>query len=152
MSELENLKAFLGLPDGWLEVAEHYPPDRLDSRGYDWCGHDPLCTTLWEHLNKGWAVLRAIVEKAETERDQALQHVAAGQALADAAQGLFDAPHPNGNWHGLYAVYEGHGYMRCRLCSTVIVYDKDDIYDITSHQEGCPVPKLTEALANWNEG
>ena len=77
MSELENLKAFLGLPDGWLEVAEHYPPDRLDSRGYDWCGHDPLCTTLWEHLNKGWAVLRDIVEKAETERDQVLQHAAA---------------------------------------------------------------------------
>ena len=30
-------------------------------------------------------MLRDIVEKADTERDQALQHVAAGQALADAA-------------------------------------------------------------------
>ena len=71
--------------------------------------------------------------------------------LAEAVQGLFDAPHPEGH-HGLYAVYEGHGYMRCRLCARIIVWDKDDIYELNPHAEGCPVPKLTEALATWNEG
>jgi hypothetical protein len=55
-AEAGRLREFLGLPEGWQQVADRYP-ERKDEQGRDWCGHDPRCGTLWEHVGKGRAQL-----------------------------------------------------------------------------------------------
>lgn len=67
--------------------------------------------------------------------------------LLRAVVGLFDAPHATRRLSGLHGLYEGHGYMRCRLCQIVVVYDDGGIFEFHAHRDGCPVPVAADALA-----